>query len=127
MAEAAPCVITELKDVQNYKLSEYDIIGLGSGIYAGKIDKKMTKFIESSVENKKVFLFTTSGTGKYEKYNAATIKLLESNKNSVLGSFGCKGLCKWFIFALVGGISKNHPDIEDYSNAQAFIEGIMSK
>ncbi len=125
MSEAAPTVIAELKDIQNYDIDKFDILGFGSGIYAGKINKNMTKFIKSSVHNKKVFLFTTSGTGNYEKYNAATVKLLESNNNTVLGNFGCKGLCKWFIFALVGGIAKNHPDIDDFDAAQTFIEGVV--
>ena len=128
MAEAAPATIVEIENVANYNLDNYDIIGFGSGIYAGSFSKSMIKLVKSLNDDKKCcFVFSTSGTGKYEKYNAEFIKLLESKNKVVLGNFGCKGLCKWFIFALVGGISKGHPDIEDFEASQNFIVEVMKK
>ncbi len=128
IAEAAPVTIAELKDIASYNPEQYDIIGFGSGIYAGKFDKKLIKYAEKDFNVKKpCFVISTSGTGKYEKYNAAFIKLLTDKGCEVLGSFGCKGFCKWFIFAIVGGIAKGKPDIEDFSAAQSFIEDVMRK
>lgn len=128
MAEAAPALIVDVENAKHYKLSDFDIVGFGSGIYAGKFDGKIIKLIES-LDNSpsSVFVFSTSGTGKYEKYNLPVVNLLESKNKTVLGSFGCKGLCKWFIFALVGGIAKGHPDIEDFEAAQVFIEDMMKR
>lgn len=125
MSEAAPVTVAELCDADRYNFKEYDIIGFGSGIYAGKFDKKLLNIIkQKSGEIKRAFVFSTSGTGNYVKYNAKAIALLKERNIDVLGDFGCKGLCKWFIFGLVGGIAKDHPDAEDYEAAQSFIENI---
>ena len=53
--------------------------------------------------------------------------MLKSKKKVVLGSFGCKGYDKYFIFKVVGGINKGHPDEQDLKNAQKFILDIMKK
>lgn len=128
IAEAAPVTICELENAAAYNLDEYDIIGFGSGVYAGSFDKKLIKFVQSLDDKQRYcFVFSTSGTGNYQKYNEKFIKLVESKNMKVLGSFGTKGLCKWFIFALVGGIAKGHPDGDDFSAAQDFIVKVMEE
>lgn len=127
MAEAAPITIIDVADAIKYSVGDYDIIGYGSGIYAGKFGKKIIKHIGKNLEDlKNVFLFSTSGTGK-ESYNESLVSYLNANCKNVLGSFTCKGLCKWFIFALGGGIAKGHPDIDDFEAAQVFIEQVIEK
>ena len=127
MAEAAPITIADIKDAEKYNVRDYDIVGFGSGIYAGKFAKKIVNLIDKNLEDlKNVFIFSTSGTGKI-KYNENLVAYLNANCKNVLGSFACKGLCKWFIYALVGGIAKGHPDAEDFDAAQAFIGQVMDK
>ena len=126
MAEAGPVTVADLVDIGGYNLNDYDILGFGSGIYAGKFGKKLLAFIKSAeFKTNNTFVFSTSGTGNFEKYNKQPIKLLESKGKTVLGSFGCKGLCKWFIFGLVGGIAKNHPDEKDFDDAQNFLSTLL--
>ena len=128
MAEVAPLTITDLENVKHFKLSEYDIVGFGSGIYFGKYDKELFKFLQKVCDKKYYsFVFSTSGSKNYKKNNSALVKLLESKNKTVLGSFGCPGLDKFFIFALFGGINKNHPDINDFEAAQNFILDIIDK
>lgn len=127
MAEAAPVTIVDIKDADYYNVRDYDIVGFGSGIYAGKFAKKIINLIDKNLEDlNNVFLFSTSGTGN-DKYNENLVEYLNANCKNVLGSFACKGLCKWFIFALVGGIGKGHPDIEDFDAAQTFIGQVIDK
>ena len=127
MAEAAPITIVDVDDAERYNVRNYDIIGYGSGIYAGKFGKKILNHVDNNTADlKNVFLFSTSGTGK-EKYNESLVDYLNQSGKNVLGSFACKGLCKWFIFALVGGIAKGHPNMEDFESAQVFIEQIIEK
>lgn len=127
MAEAAPLTIVDVNDAELYNVGDYDLVGYGSGIYVGKFGKKILNHIDKNLNNlKNIFLFSTSGTGK-EKYNDGLVEYLNENCKNVLGSFACRGLCKWFIFALVGGISKGHPDIVDFEAAQTFIEQVMEK
>lgn len=127
MAEAAPLTIVDVADAEHYNVGDYDIVGYGSGIYAGKFGKKIINHINKNLEDlKNVFVFSTSGTGK-ERYNESLVAYLNEQCKNVLGSFACKGLCKWFIFTLVGGIAKGHPDMNDFDEAQTFIEQVIEK
>ncbi len=50
-------------------LSNYDLVGFGSGIYFGKHHKVLLEFADKipQVSNKKAFIFSTSGqTGKHD-------------------------------------------------------------
>lgn len=128
MSEAAPVTVTALENINRYKLSEFDVVGLGSGIYYGKHDKQLINFVKSLCNQKRYcFVFSTSGSSNYSKNNSYLIKLLESKNKIVLGSFGCKGEDKFFIFKLLGGINKGHPNIEDFDAAQQFITEIADK
>lgn len=128
MAEVAPLTIADFDDIEKYNLSQYDAVGFGGGINAGSHDPKLMKFVEKlPAAPKYSFVFSTSATGKYQKYNKKLISLLEQKGSKVLGSFGCKGLCKFFIFALAGGINKGRPNIDDFDAAQSFIEEVMKK
>ncbi|MDE7306293.1 MAG: flavodoxin [Clostridia bacterium] len=128
MSEVAPVTVTELENANNYKLSEYDIVGFGSGIYFGKHDKELLKFVKNVCDKKAYsFVFSTSGSKNFEKNNRTLVKILESKNKVVLGSFGCTGLDKFFIFALGGGINKGHPDMDDFDAAQSFILEVIDK
>lgn len=128
MSEVAPVTVTELENAKFYNLNEYDIVGFGSGVYFGKHDKELMKFVKSVDDNKAYsFVFSTSGSKNFDKNNRALVKLLESKNKTVLGSFGCRGFDKFFIFALVGGINKHHPDVDDFDAAQQFITEIIEK
>lgn len=127
MAEVAPLTIVEFDDAGKYDLSQYDAVGFGGGINAGSHDKKLLDYVKKlQTIPKYSFVFSTSATGKSRKYNAKLIKLLEEKGSKVLGSFGCKGLCKFFIFAIGGGVNKGRPNIDDFDAAQSFIEDVMA-
>lgn len=128
MSEVAPLTFVELENVKNYNLKDYDIVGFGSGIYYGKHDKELIKFVESlNNEPSYNFVISTSGSKNYDKYNKSLIKLLESKNKTVLGSFGCKGHDKFFIFGLFGGINKGRPNEADLDAAQQFIIELIEK
>ena len=128
MSEVAPLTVVELENAKNYTLSEYDIIGFGSGIYYGKHDKALIQFVETVTDKPFYsFVISTSGTNNYQKYSKTLAKLLESKNKTVLGVFGCKGLDKFSVFKLFGGLNKNHPNEADYDSAQQFIIEVMEK
>lgn len=127
MSEAAPVTLTDLENADKYNLGEYDIVGFGSGIYFGKHDKDLMKFAEKADFKAYTFVFSTSGSNSFAKNNGALVKLLEGRNKTVLGSFGCLGLDKFFIFGLFGGINKIHPDTDDYDAAQQFITDVVKK
>ena len=111
-------------DFQKEEINKYEAIGIGSGIYGGKVKKDLAAMVDSiNWENKNVFVFSTSGMGKIE-YNKPMVSLLEKKKAKIIGSFACKGFDTFAIFKLFGGVAKGHPDAEDIKNAQDFARGL---
>ena len=128
MSDVAPLTVVELENARNYRLSDYDIVGFGSGIYYGKHDKELIKFVQTLSDNPAYsFVISTSGSSKFAKFNKTLVELLKSKNKTVLGAFGCKGLDKFFIFKLFGGLNKGHPNEADYDCAQQFIVEIIEK
>lgn len=127
MAEVAPMTITDVEHAAEYHFHDYDIVGFGSGIYYGSHDKKLIELAGSLCDKPAyTFVFSTSGQGM-DKYNKPLADLLTSKNKTVLGSFACKGLDQYFIFKLVGGINKGHPNHQDLANAQSWIADIVKK
>lgn len=128
MAEAAPMTITSISSLPEYNLHDYDIVGFGSGIYFGKHSKELMELVSKFCDKKAyTFVFSTSGSGTFEKNNKPLVDLLESKNKVVLGTFGCKAFDKFGPFKLVGGINKGHPDAKDLENAKNFIKEIIEK
>lgn len=125
MAETAPLTIVPLKDAGNCDIRQFDAVGFGSGINAGSHEPELINYVENLKEAPpRSFVFSTSATGKHERYNSKLIKALERRGSKVIGSFGCKGLCKFFVFRLFGGINKGQPDENALAEARKFIEGV---
>jgi flavodoxin len=132
-----------LKQVQNDKrgevdidsLSEYDLIGFGSGIYFGKHHKSLFKLAEKLpvFKGKKSFIFSTSGVNSWQNiinnilnrtlhfHNPLKKGLLEKGFN-IIGEFDCRGWDTVGPFKLIGGISKNRPNRKDLNKAIDFAE-----
>lgn len=128
MAEIAPITITDIEHLPEYNLRDYDIVGFGSGIYFGKHSKELMELVSKFCDKKAyTFVFSTSGSGSFEKNNKPLADLLKSKNKVVLGTFGCKAFDKFGPFKLVGGINKGHPDVKDLENAQNFIKEIIEK
>lgn len=122
MAKVLGADTMKSEDFKKEKINQYDTIGIGSGIYGGKIKKDLAEIMDSvNWENKNVFVFSTSGMGKI-KYNDSMTRLLEKKKAKIIGSFACKGFDTFAILKLFGGIAKGHPNAEDIKNAQNFAQ-----
>ena len=105
---------------ENYTLTEpVDLLFIGDGIYAGKMNKLTKAFIstldEPLVKNAAVF-----GTYGGQDKVVTTIKELLENKGIHIctDTFACKGQA-W----LIG--NRNHPDKADIDNAIKFGNGII--
>ena len=121
VAEAiAQCLSVSAETVPAaYPLENVKLLFLGSGIYAGKINKTMKEFIRTlnASRVKNVALFGTCGS------QDAALKimreLLEEQGINVLGeTFLCKG--KYFIF-----FYHSHPSREDLLGAQEFARTVI--
>ncbi|MDI6725187.1 MAG: flavodoxin family protein [Methanobacterium sp.] len=113
----------DLKDFSKDIIKKYDLIGFGSGIYYYRPHKKLRKFVEEldNVEDKKAFVFSTSGDGRSMGWLE---KKLSSKGFNVLDEFYCKGFDTFGPYKLVGGMNKGKPDEKDLKNAMKFADNL---
>lgn len=124
IAETMNATLQKVEEVNPEDLSNYDLIGFGSGIYGGKYHKDVVSLVEKMPHlEKNVFLFSTSGKPQ-EKYELAIKALLIGKGCRIVGEFRCPGV--------VGGplgislSNKGHPDEKDLVDARAFAQGLIS-
>ena len=108
------------------KLSDFDMIGIGSGIYFGKPHENIIKFFDSLpfLGGKKAFTFLTSGAQK-EKYFQYIRERVELKGMQLVAHFSCKGFNNHGSLKLVGGINKGHPNIKDLFLAEIFANSLL--
>ncbi len=112
-------------------LSDYKLIGFGSGIYFGKHHKDLLKLADNISGNNKVFIFSTSGLnnkgnffnnirlGAFHFHNHLKKKLSDKGFK-VVGKFNCPGFDTAGPFKFLGGISKGRPNNKDIKRAEDF-------
>ena len=109
-------------------LSDYDRIGLASGIYYSSVAKQLLQFAaENLPEGKEVFFIATCGNNSAaaQKVFFRSIKSATDKKNCrYLGEYICLGFDTFGPFKLVGGIAKGHPDEGEIEAAVKFYEGL---
>jgi flavodoxin len=119
-------------EVNVSSLSEYDLIGFGSGVYFQKHHKALLNLVDKlpKVERRKAFVFSTSGARKLLLFNDFDRPLREKLLGKgfgIVGEFSCRGVDTAWPFKLVGGISKGRPSKEDLAQARKFAQGLLGE
>ena len=127
MAEVFDTSLLEPEEVRLDTLSEYDLIGFGSGIYWGRFYKRLRNFIKElpNFQNKKAFIFGTCGHNEIP-YKPIEKLLLKKGFN-VVGKFSCLGFNTFFLSRILGRVNKGRPNGEDFDRAKKFAEGLKEK
>ncbi|PMS08556.1 flavodoxin, partial [Trinickia caryophylli] len=113
----------KVKDVRQEELAQYDLIGFGSGIYLANFHNKIYKFIKKMPSgNRKVFIFSTAGSGEFKKKPLLLSKLSEKGCE-VVGEFICPGE---FSPLGINVEKKGRPDEQDLESARKFAKGLLS-
>ncbi|MGA3059395.1 MAG: flavodoxin family protein [Candidatus Bathyarchaeia archaeon] len=115
------------QEINPNNLSEYDIIGFGSGIYFGKHHKSLLELADKllQVTDKKAFIFSTSGrTGNSVKFHKKLKEKLQSKGFTIIGEFNCAGLDTYGLMKITGGINKERPNKDDIKQAEAFAQSL---
>lgn len=108
-------------------LADYDLIGFGSGVYYGKLDKSLLELADKlpQVTDKKAFIFSTSGrVGNASKFHKGLREKLQSKGFNVVNEFNCAGFDTFGPLKLVGGTNKGRPNEEDVKEAEAFAKSL---
>jgi flavodoxin len=129
MAEILNAKLAKPNEVTMDDLSNYDLIGFGSGIYAGEHHETLLDFADklSQLQNKKAFIFSTRGILPVRLCHKSLRKKLLEKKVDVIGEFSCRGLLTEWPFNVIGGISKNRPNKKDLENARKFARELKNK
>jgi flavodoxin len=128
IAQRLQAELVKSEQVNISKLYEFDIIGIGMGIYFGKPPEKIRSFLSQfpSLEGKKAFLFTTGGV-QNKKYIQYIINQMELKGLKLIDCFSCRGFDTYGLLKLVGGKNKGHPDLKDLYNAEIFANNLLNR
>lgn len=127
MAAKIGADLKEAREVRAEDINNYEIIGFGSGVYNGRFHKDLLEIIDniSHQDNKKAFIFSTTGSLSYSRLAHDRFSPLLLDKGfKIIGEFSCPG----FDTALTReGINKGRPNEQDLENAEKFIHDILTK
>jgi len=135
----AKVLSAEVKTPQQVKpeeITEYDLVGFGSGIYSATFDPSVLDLADrlQNVAGKKAFLFSTFGApavfagGDFTKNNHSQIReKLQAKGYMVIGEFGCAGWNTNSFLKYFGGLNKSRPDANDLQSAEAFARQMKEK
>lgn len=125
IAEKHDVTLIDVVANKDADVSEYDRIGLASGIYFSSFAKQITAFAEEKLpENKDVFFIATCGAPAVDSFFNGIRKITDSKNCRFVGQYICNGYDTFGPFKLVGGLKKGHPDAEDIRKAVEFYEGL---
>lgn len=93
------------------ELPEYDIYYIGSPIIKGMCTDKIKRLLQK-IENKKIFLFITTGYKGENYYESLTKRILEiiPKSNQILGAFFCQGKMQDAVKERYIKLIKEHPE-----------------
>lgn len=128
LAQALQAKLYRPDQVNISTLSDFSLIGFGTGIYYGKPHKKIQHFLKELplLKNKKAFLFTTSGLLR-DEYTQNIRDRISQKGLLLIGSFSCKGYDTYGPFKVIGGLNKGHPDLEDFYQAEIFANDLKNR
>lgn len=130
LADTLSADLKKADQIDPSSLSDYDLIGFGSGIYNKKPHKSLLGLVESLPQsNKKAFIFSTAGyvTEKnVQKYHEPLKTALLSKGYNIIGEFNCQGLDTAGLGRL-RALNKGRPNEEDLKKAADFARNLKSQ
>ena len=125
IAQECGVELVDATAVREKDLSDYDLIGFASGIYAARFHQDITAFAQKNLpRDKKIFYIMTSAMNR--DFSKSMDSLLKEKNPTVVGRFTCRGYNTFGPFKLVGGTGKGHPDETDLKNAVEFYRGLIT-
>jgi flavodoxin len=115
------------------ELQEYDLIGLGSGIYGYQHHQALFDLADKlpPVTNRKAFIFSTSGATRefaidhsIDDPHSPLREKLQSKGYTIVDEFNCKGFNTNSFLKLLGGMNKGRSNADDLQHAEAFAQNL---
>ena len=129
LADALSADLKRADQIEPGSLSDYDLLGFGSGIYNGIHHKALLSLVDSLFQsNKMAFVFSTSGyvtDSRVQKYHEPIRKLLQTKGFNIVGEFSCQGLNTAGI-GMLRPLNKGRPNKEDLKRAYDFARNLLT-
>jgi flavodoxin len=120
MAEELHANVARPAEVDPASLAGYDLLGFGSGIYAGRHHVSLLNFVRRMphMDGMPAFIFSTSAYPELKVLWHRSLAQKVLRKDLVLaGEFTCKGL---FTCGVNWGVNRGRPDTGDLARARRF-------
>lgn len=113
-------------------VEDYQLIGLGSGIYYGRHHRSILGFAERlpRADERYAFVFSTSGLPKIpllHDYHKPLLEILGEKGFTIVGEFTCRGYNLHGPLRWIGGMNRGRPSGADLERARRFAERILSR
>ena len=121
IGEVLGAELTEAEAVDERSLSEYDLIGFGSGIYFGRHHERLLQLVARLPEmRRKAFVFSTRGGGPAWFYHRALKRRLIAKGFGLVGELSVLALDTVGLLRHIGGLNRGRPNDRDLERARAF-------
>jgi flavodoxin len=137
--------LLKIEEADSTTLKNYDLVVVGSGIYGGKLHKKVADFMKNVIEYPPKFAFfnTHQSATSYQRAFKRIRGKLEDSGSQVVGEFDCigenLGMPKETILGMLAKLppeerkrqeakieaTKGHPDAKDLEHAKAFGKSLL--
>lgn len=130
IADVMQAEICVPEEVPYSKIDEYDLIGLGSGIYFGRFHSTLRHWVRGMPSHpshrRRAFLFSTSGLSCLWRVWHWPLKAqLLKRGFDVVAEFHCRGFDTFGPLWLMGGINHRRPNEQDLQNAADFARNTL--
>ena len=122
LAEELLADLYTVDEIDQADLTQYDVVGLGSGIYFGRNHTSLLQLVDSWQKSPgKAFIFSTAGLPFLKWLQHASLRRRLLTKGcDVVAEFCCRGWDTVGPLWLIGGINRKHPDSGDLNRATEF-------
>jgi flavodoxin len=123
MASPLAAELVSIAQLKDYQLRGRSLIGLGSGVYWLRLERRIIELADRLPAGCRVFVFSTSGwRGRVlaDFFQAELIKRLQRRGVELLGAWHCPGQDRNFLFKWLH-ISRGRPNEDDLRNAREFV------
>jgi flavodoxin len=112
-------------------IGDYQLIGIGSGVYYGRFHKSIRRWLRSLPlgigGGRQAFVFSTSGLPFLSYwYHRSAVNALRNKGFDVIGEFSCRGHDSFGPLCLIGGINRVHPNERDLQRAEQFAKELKA-
>ncbi|NND95918.1 MAG: flavodoxin [Pirellulaceae bacterium] len=132
IADVLDATVVDPDETMLPSFSDFDLIGVGSGIYYGRFHRSIRDWMQRLPEDAGrgcgAFVFSSSGLPFMSRlYHLPLKRALQKKGFDVVADFACRGHDTFGPLWLLGGLNRKHPNEYDLSRATKFADQLKSR